>query len=180
MPPEGDELQSIKCNIDRLSNISKLEFTKRYRLKKPVILSDISENIYLDWSRERLLEDFGDSIVGSNYDMSLQKYNHIAVNVTLRDFIKSMEEDSRVPKDYIFDRGGLFEAVPQLRDEYTKPFLFKYMKAPLVFALGTHGSGLPFHFHTEGFFEVQFLCVALTLSYLILLTRSNCSLAYFR
>jgi hypothetical protein len=150
------------CNIDRRSDLSEIEFKQNYYLKKPVLIHAGGLNVHSKWSKQRFLRDFGQRSIQAGTLFALSQSGYSQYSTTVAEYIKQMSSPFNyfnTTELYIFDRNAT-RAFPELVKEYRfHPFFREHTYATTI-SLGRSGTGLPFHYHKDGWLEVSLYSIA--------------------
>lgn len=144
------------CTIDRVSNLSGEDFLS---LQRPVIIQNIipyNEPFRLLVSLQSLYERFGERqiILASSNTYSRKKKK-----MSMKEYVKSIQgaavsSSAEAEETYYFFGDYRDEEWEELFQHYTQPSWAHGLSPRLSFGVGSHLSGVPFHFHGPAFSEV--------------------------
>eukprot|EP00049_Salpingoeca_infusionum_P023103 m.10420 g.10420 ORF g.10420 m.10420 type:complete len:455 (-) comp5561_c0_seq1:191-1555(-) len=180
-PTVDERFESSFCNVDRVENMTPLLFREKYDEKLPVIIrgrSHLNEAFARQMERKKIINNYGrEKITVTSQEGRGFRYR---AETTFRQYLKYMDNVGNATSGenvwyYFADTRAVSakQSTPwtRLLTQYRTPAygLQQHMpvcgrdkKAPcsdleayhFQVGIGPAGSGLPFHFHTEGFNEV--------------------------
>jgi hypothetical protein len=167
---ETDELDlGDRCDWDRVDTApSDEEFLENYWQKKPLVIRNYTTQwpAHSRWYKDQLLERYGDRNV-TFFDSDSNQVSHAKwIPTTMGTFVRENVCDGDAPlsaeralhKEYLFDRDGLFNSVPELMADYDHPsFISQFFDPELherfsrYFLVGSRMSGINYHSHTDAY-----------------------------
>jgi hypothetical protein len=146
---------NVLCSIERRKSLTEDIFRGEYYLKKPVLFPSSSENERLNWTKNRLLNEFGSHIVSVGTFETLALSGAAPERITLKTYIEHMFLPKKKSRDwYLFDRDQIGARAPGFFKEYTRHNIFSNYTSSPTLTLGHTSTGIPFHFHKDAWLEV--------------------------
>ena len=172
-PPKPEEIAELDlgweyCDWEvRDTAPSDEEFRAKYWQQKPVIVRNFTRAWPATdrWSKKALWEAYGGREV-SSFDSDTYLVSHAKwVPHRLADFLKGnvceekqLSKESQMHQEYVFDKDGMFSAVPELLEDYWHPpFVTQFFdeevheKFSRYFLVGSSMSGINYHSHTDAY-----------------------------
>jgi hypothetical protein len=149
-------ISSPVCNIERRKSLSSVDFHEHYFLKRPVIFTSHTKINSSRWSKHSLVSNFGRNKVHIGTLYALTHTGRAQYRVPLKKYIQSLSADGSFLNSsqlYLFDRNAS-NTLKELFSHYVLPEPFTGHSSGLTLTLGRSGTGLPFHYHHDGWLEV--------------------------
>lgn len=139
--------------IERVSNISKEDFTKYYlEPKKPVVITDLIDNwpAREKWSLDYFKHNYGDLIVpvfSAKSSQSGKNYLNPTDHIPFREYISAIQAGPTDLRLFLFN---IFKYVPELKNDYTLHTVMDgfYKEFPFTF-FGGEGSKVAMHYDID-------------------------------
>lgn len=157
------------CDIDRLDEPpNNAEFLEKYWRKKPVLIRNYTGRYWprtSRWSKRFLFEEFGgrevDSFDSGTNDVTYTTWKPRKLHQFLQSEVcqnRSLTSAEQLHQEYVFDRDGIFSAVPELLNDYNHPPMIEKLfdehiheRFSRYFLVGSSMSGINFHSHTDAY-----------------------------
>ena len=171
--PKPEELAEIDlgeefCDWEVRSTVpSDEEFAEKYWQKAPVVIRNYTARWPASerWHKRQLWEAYGGREV-TTFDSDTYLVSHAKwVPHRLADFFKAhvceekvLSTEGQLHQEYVFDKDGIFTAVPELLEDYDHPTFIKqffdaavHEKFSRYFLVGASMSGINYHSHTDAY-----------------------------